>query len=57
MKTLILTAFLTLTMNAFAEQNHDIDCAALSESTERVSKDLSESATKDESKEVTITAR
>jgi hypothetical protein len=57
MKTLILTTFLTLTMNAFAEQNHDIDCAALSESTERVSKNLSESATKEESKEVSVTAK
>ena len=52
MKTLIVTAFLTLTMNAFAAQTHDIDCAALSESTDRIAKDVSKTSESKESKKV-----
>ena len=50
MKTLIVTAFLTLTMNAFAEgQVYDIDCTALAESTDRVAKDVSQVSDSQES--------
>jgi hypothetical protein len=57
MKTLILTAFLTLTMNAFADQTNDINCAALSDSTDRVSVETPAVNANDESVDVTTSAR
>lgn len=55
MKTLILSALFIFSFSAFAFQSHDVDCAALAESTERVGKNVKTSETK-EVKEESSTA-